>query len=497
MRLWLRGLALFFLLIPAVLLADQPSDQVVVRFHIKSRAELPALSRLVSIDDVRDLEVRAYASREALERLTELGYVWEELPDPGWNPQARMDLAARAPLGLWDAYPTYSGYVTMLQNYAATYPQIARLVDLGNTTNTVRPHKLWALKISDNPDVEEDEPEVFYTSTMHGDETTGFVTMLHLIDEILTHYDPASSDPYVQRITRLVRESEIWINPLANPDGTYYSGDSTVSGARRNLTNANGTISSVDPNRNFPDPRDGAHPDGNAYWAETQAMMTFAGQHSFVLSANFHGGAEVVNYPWDTWTGSSPDFTPHPDDLWYQALSRQYADLAQANGPAGYMTDLNNGITNGGDWYVITGGRQDYMNYWRGCREVTIEMSSTKNPPGSQLPTFWNANREALLSYLENALTGLRGRVTDPWGQALAATITLPGHDHTNSWVTTDPQVGDYHRMLQPGNYAVTFTATGYIGRDFASVAVGSGDATRLDVVLWPDVIFADGFQAP
>jgi len=413
------------------------------------------------------------------------------LPDPGLNPEARMDLAERAPLGLWDAYPTYSGYVAMLQGYAASYPQIARLVEIGSTTNTVRPHKLLALKISDNPDLQEDEPEVFYTSTMHGDETVGAVNLLHLIDEILVYYDPLSTNPYQQRITRLVNESEIWINPFANPDGTYYGGDDSVSGAIRYLTTASGASSGVDPNRNFPDPQMGPHPDGYAYWAETQAMMNFASAHSFVLSANFHGGAEVVNYPWDTW------YALHPDDAWYQLLSRQYADLAQANGPGGYMTDLNNGITNGAAWYVVYGGRQDYMNYWQSCREVTIELSTTKNPPAAQLPTFWTANQDALLTYLENALKGVRGRVTDPLGAPLAATVTIPGHDATNSWVTADPQVGDYHRMLPVGSYTMSFSASGYLTRAFSNVVVTTGDATRLDVVLWPDLIFANGFQTP
>jgi hypothetical protein len=489
MRRWIFSFLVTLLLAPPALAAAEPSDRpTVIRFQIKSREELPALSGLVSIDDVRGLEVRAYASPAALARLTKMGYTWEALPDPGLNPDAQMDLAERAPLGLWDAYPTYAGYVGMLLGYAASYPQIARLVEIGNANNTVRPHKLYALKISDNPDLEEDEAEMFYTSSMHGDETTGAVTLLHLIDEILTHYDPASTDPYFQRITRLVNQGEIWINPFANPDGTYYASDGTVSGAIRYLTTTTGANSWVDANRNFPDPRTGPLP---SYAVETQAMMNFASAHSFVLSANFHGGAEVVNYPWDTW------YALHPDDAWYRALSRQYADLAQANGPPDYMTDLDNGITNGAAWYVINGGRQDYMNYWRSDREVTIEISSVKNPAASELPTYWTANQEALLTYLENALKGVRGRVSAPWGAPLAATVTMTGHDHTNSWVTTDPHVGDYHRMLLPASYLMSFSAPGYLTRDFSNVVVTTGDATRLDVVLWPDLIFADGFQAP
>ena len=89
---------------------------------------------------------------------------------------------------------------------------------------------------------------------------------------------------------------EIYITPLANPDGTYHGGNNTVSGAWRG--NANG----IDLNRNYWDPADGQHPDGEVWQTETIANMNFMAAHHFVISANFHGGAEVVNYPWDTWS---------------------------------------------------------------------------------------------------------------------------------------------------------------------------------------------------
>ncbi|MBK6966466.1 MAG: hypothetical protein IPH20_21865 [Bacteroidales bacterium] len=65
-------------------------------------------------------------------------------------------------------------------------------------------------------------------------------------------------------------------------------------------------INGVDLNRNYPDPEDGDHPDGYAWQPETVAFMNFAGQHDFVAAANFHGGVEVVNYPWDTWATGRP-----------------------------------------------------------------------------------------------------------------------------------------------------------------------------------------------
>jgi hypothetical protein len=254
-----------------------------------------------------------------------------------------------------------------------------------------------------------------------------------------------------------------------------------------------GSNSWVDPNRNYPDPVDGDHPDGEAWWLETRTMMAFASVRHFVLSANFHGGAEVVNYPWDTWC--PPHL--HPDDAWFQALSRAYATNAQVAGPAGYMTDLNNGITNGCDWYLITGGRQDYMTYWQGGREVTIEISSTKNPAGSTLPGFWTANRQALLDYAKYALRGVRGLVRDPSLQPLDAHVEVVGHDRDHSHVATDPAVGDYHRLLLPGTYTLRFYAAGHETLTAPGVVVAAGDATRLDVTLQPvhGELFADGFE--
>jgi hypothetical protein len=485
------------------------AEQIYLRLPAPSRAEVERLAKLVDLDHRRgDGAVYAYASPEGLERLRAAGIAFERLADPGINPEATMQSVEEVEaIGLdWASYPTYPAYVAALQGYAATYPALARLVVIGNSTNTSRPHQQLALEITSHPDAAEDEPEVFLTSTMHGDETVGYVMLLHLVDELLTHYDPASLDPYTQAITHLVDSVEIWINPLANPDGTYKSSDTSVSGAIRDLTTTSGADSFVDPNRNFPDPQDGDHPDGEPYWLETQNMMAFGNAHHFTLSANFHGGAEVFNYPWDTWSDGPPDHHPHTDEAWYHGVGVHFASLATANAPASiggssYFLDpgFADGTTNGWDWYEVQGGRQDWMNWWRRCREVTIELSDTKNPAASKLPDYWTATRQSLLDYLATALTGIRGRVTDAYGTPLAATVQLQGTTAQESEVTTDPAAGDYHRMLEPGTYALRFTAAGFDPLDVAGIPVAAGDATRRDVVLLHPAetapLFADNFE--
>jgi carboxypeptidase D len=111
------------------------------------------------------------------------------------------------------------------------------------------------LKISDNPDAEEDEPEFKYTSTMHGTEPVGAEMTLRLAELLMQSY---GSDP---ELTELVDEMEIWLCPIHNPDG-YVAGT---------YTNANG----VNLNRDFPDRITDPVDDPTGREPETQAFMNF------------------------------------------------------------------------------------------------------------------------------------------------------------------------------------------------------------------------------
>jgi hypothetical protein len=436
------------------------------KFNISSKEELTKLTRIISIDNVKDYVVYAYANEEEMQKFEQMGYIYEVLPHPGTLYEADMAYTKDG-MKDWDSYPAHSTYVSMMNQFAADYPSLCEIVLLD--TPSVNGKILMFAKISDNVSVEEDEPEVMYTATMHGDETAGYVLMLRLIDSLLVGYGTDSL------ITRLVDSCEIWINPLANPDGTFGTGDVITSPTRYN---ANGK----DLNRNFPDPDDGLYPTG-PWQPETVAMMEIAEAQNFVIAANHHGGAEVVNYPWDTWSRR------HTDDSFYIAISRQFADSAQAYSPSGYLTYQNNGITNGYDWYSIAGGRQDYMNYWHGCREVTMELSNTKFLPASQLPAHWGYLRISFLDWLEQGLYGIRGVVTDNnTGLPVLAMIRVLNYDSDldSSMIYTDPDVGNYHRMLRPGTYNLEFSAPGYYIDTISSISVIALQSTRVDVAMVP-----------
>ncbi|MEP0860054.1 MAG: T9SS type A sorting domain-containing protein [Ignavibacterium sp.] len=418
--------------------------EVYFRFEIADRSELDVLTNIISIDNVKNGKtVYAYANIHEFEEFLKLNYDFEILPNPSTLIQPEMSNNIED-ISAWDVYPTYDAYVNLMNQFQSNYPQICKLIDAGNT---VQGRKILFVKISDNVEQREPEPQFMYTSSMHGDELTGYVLMLRLIDSLLSSYGTDT------RITNMINNAEIWINPLANPDGTYRSGNNTVSGATRyNFNN-------YDLNRNFPDPVNGINPNQQI---EVTRFRTLQEANNFTLIANFHGGAEVVNYPWDTWANTGSNSRIHADQTWYQYISHLYADTCQAHSTAGYMSGFDDGTTNGGDWYVIHGGRQDYTNWYRHGREVTIEISNTKLPPASQLPSFWEYNKRSFLNYIEHIFYGINGIVTDTVGNPIRAKITIISHDYDSSEVYSDVTTGFYNRMIQPGIYTLKFQSPGY-----------------------------------
>ncbi len=364
----------------------------------------------------------------------------------------------------WDSYPTYTQYDSIMQSFTTLYPTLCQLDTIGTSVNG---KLVLALKISDNAAINEDEPKVFYSSTMHGDETGGFVLMLHLADYLLKNYTVS------KRVKNLVDNLEIWINPLANPDGTYGTGNDITNPTR---FNANG----YDLNRNFPDP----FTPNTIRQKETLDMIKFMRKHRFELSANFHAGEEVVNYPWDRWLTKY-----HADDNWFQSISRAYADTVHIYSGPVYMSFLNNGVTRGADWYLVYGGRQDFITSELQGREVTIELDEQFITPAAQLPLLWQNNWHSLLGYLENALYGIHGLVRNVNTHApVPARVFIEAYDKDSSQVYSDTLTGSFVRFLSPGSWNLTFSAVGYWPKTVNNIIVTSGKKT--DLVIDMSTIF-------
>ncbi|HOZ47819.1 MAG TPA: M14 family zinc carboxypeptidase [Candidatus Hydrogenedentes bacterium] len=420
------------------------------------------------VSNVRGDIVEIYATADEIAHLEADGFdVLEVAPQP--NPRA-LEWAAKAALG---EYHNYAALTDTLNAYATAHPTICRLYSLGKS---VQNRDLWALRITDHPDAEEDEPEFKYVSTIHGDEPLGTELCLYLIDRLLGDY---TSDA---RIADLVDSTVIEIVPLMNPDGRE-------AGTRYNAHTR-------DLNRSFPvypgefsgTWYDGAPLRDAGREPEVACIMQWTAANSFTLSANLHTGSLVVNYPYDDDDIPSYYDAPSPDDELFENISERYSIH---NTPIWNNPSFTHGITNGTMWYSISGGMQDWNYRYVSCNEVTLELSNTKWPSQSTLPGFWSDNEESMLSYIEAVHIGVRGVVTDgETGLPIWAEVAVAGNSHV---VYTDPNVGDYHRMLLPGTYDVTVSADGYVSQTVTDILVADGPATRVDLALLDPDLDNDG----
>jgi len=447
--------------------------EIYFKFQTFDRYQLNRFSDIISIDKVIrngiGFDVYAYANKIELNKFLSFNYKFALLTSPGDITEGvKVSNDVKSIMGQWDTYPTYEAYIAMMNQFAATYPDICRIVDAGTTVQGR--HILFAV-ISDSVNYKKARPQFMYTSSIHGDETAGYMFMLRLIDTLCESYNT------VPQFNYLLKNCEIWINPLANPDGTYHGGNSTVNGATR--YNYNG----YDLNRNFPD---FSYTITNQQ-PETIIMMNLAKANRFVMSVNFHGGAQVYNYPWDA-------VAPYPpDDDWYFHEGKRYVDTVHSINSS-YMTDLDGypnypGVTNGYAWYVVHGGRQDYYTFFHGDREVTIELSNTKLLPQAQLTTYFYYNYKSLLNYIKECTYGIHGIVSDSvTGHPVKAKIKVVGKEYMNdsTGVFSDSTTGLYVRLISTGTYTLNIKANGYYPKTISNVSAVYDSTTILNIQLRP-----------
>lgn len=378
-----------------------------------ARRFLPSIraQRLLTIDHPNRFGYEVYGPRGLRDWLTQRKVPFE-------SAETEILLGKR---GRGAEYPSFAVVEAKLKEIAAKYPKNARLFSIGKS---VKGRDLWVMKISANPDQDLPLPEVKYISSMHGDEITGREVMIRFTEELLSSYAKSEA------VKALIDNTELFIMPSMNPDGS----ESHQRGNGRN----------VDLNRSFPDfTTSDNQNDPKGREPEVQAIMGFQSARKFVLSANFHGGAEVVNYMWDT------DRKLHPFDALLKEVALGYA------GKVSYLRNSRsfpNGITNGFNWYEVDGGMQDWSYYWYGDLQFTIEISGDKWPDYGQMPKFYQENRDALLSFFINAHqgAGFTFRERGVKGRVEVFQTTGRGEQRLGEYAFDE---SEYYQVLQKGSY--------------------------------------------
>ena len=363
-------------------------------------------------------------------------------------------------------------YNTMLE-VANDCPSIARIYSIGKSVQNV---DLFVIEMSDNPGVHEPgEPEFKYVGNMHGNEVTGRETLLHFMRDLCDRYGVDSD------VTKLVDTTRIHILPTMNPDG-YRIATETDDTYLLGRSNAHG----IDLNRNFPDRFDVTT---GKVEPETEAVMRWLETYPFVLSANFHNGALVANYPYDDSQNGLSLYTPSEDDSIFVQLARAYS-YAHATMSRGFPCPLDTagfkeGITNGAAWYSVSGGMQDYNYLHSNCYEITVEQGCTKYPAAAQLEGIWNANKDAMYAFMREVHRGVKGFVLDVAGNPIAgASIALASSGRP----VRAAKDGDFWRLLAPGTYTISASAPGFVKRQ-QTVVVSNGPAVTVNFTLDSDKV--------
>lgn len=346
-------------------------------------------------------------------------------------------------------YHNYTQLMDELDNLAETYPDLAKLYSLGQTAES---RELLVMQISQgvNEQRVKLKPMMKLVANMHGNEAVGRELMLALSRYLLENYETDD------RVANIIDNTDIHILPSLNPDGFEKSTKGICSGYHVGSGRHNGN--EVDLNRAFPSWDDLALSKEDLMSRsepEVSAVIDWVFNQPFVLSANFHDGAVVANYPFDDSHTGNGIKSLTPDDSTFVSLSKLYASKHRTMWKGVGLCQRDNftdGITNGAEWYVVKGGMQDFNYLYSNCMEITVELSCCKYPMETTLQGHWEDNKESLLGYLEAVQSGVRGIVTTDGGEPVAnANIEVAG---IRKNITTT-YIGEYWRLLSPGKYCI------------------------------------------
>ena len=214
--------------------------------------------------------------------------------------------------GSMGGYLTYNQVMSEIDSMAVLFPNLITVRSPISTFTTYEGRNLYWVRISDNPNINENEPEILYDAVHHAREPMSIQQLIYYMWYLLENY---SSNSEVQTI---INNTELYFVPFVNPDGFIYNETTYPNGGgmwRKNRRNhLNGSFG-VDNNRNY-NYTDGTN---GSVWGtngisfntysdvycgtnafsepENQAMKWFVEQHEFRLALNNHSYSHLLLYP--------------------------------------------------------------------------------------------------------------------------------------------------------------------------------------------------------
>ncbi|MFH1863271.1 MAG: M14 family zinc carboxypeptidase [bacterium] len=404
-------------------------------------------------------------------------------------------------------YHTLTEIYDEILNYQQTFPDTVRIDTIGYSQQDHLP--IWAVKLSDNVQQDEDEPTVLFVGQVHAEELPGVEVVLGMMEDILSH---RFQNPYRTWLQFL----EIWIVPTANPEGHLVVTDSLDLSFRKNKRDLNnngifdynpgmgGDLDGVDLNRNFP--LNWVHgdtflqPGGLETYdyfrgysplseSECQTLWDFCEQEKFGFCIVWHTSrttnySEKIFYPWN-WNnyGKTP-----PDFALIDYLGIELATLIPKISGVGHYDPIPSGSPSGNlhdSFYAYLNTVSFLIECCDGVQPAyfIVEEIIADNLLGAYL-LLNRASGYGNLQYYSQITGTVKDTVTN---QPLPAVVTIP---QLNSPYlkprTCDPLYGRYRRYVMPGTYDIVVSLKGYEPQNLTGVLVNASGATVRDFLLQP-----------
>lgn len=425
--------------------APAPANDVQLRIYFSDRSQLIPLYDLgVDIVWTDDGFIEVITNPSEADRIAKLGFQIETVRESvSQFYQSRLD---QKDMG---GYKTLDEMYAYLDGIIADHHEIVSAKESIGLTYEGR--DIWAVKISDNPGVDEDEPEILLTAGIHCREVATPEVLFHAMDYLTENY---AGDPEVQA---LVDEREIWFIVACNPDGYRYNEVIAPGGGgmwRKNRRDNGDGSFGIDLNRNFgyqwgyDNQGSSPIPSSDLYRGigpfsepETQALRDFTLAHDFAITCYYHSYGNIFIYPW----GYIPEETVDQDIYGAMGDSIQ-AMNGYLHGPVSTLL------------YAVNGGNFDweYGDYSKPkIFGSSIEVGGYGDgfwPTLARLEVIKAENLEPMLFLIRMA--GRLYQVKEPQAPIMAALPTsVDGAEYTVSWSHDDPyNPAEEYRLVELQN---------------------------------------------
>jgi len=203
-------------------------------------------------------------------------------------------------------FKTFSEIESFLDSLAAAYPNL--ITSKFSIGTTIEGRDIWAIKISDNPNSDENEPEILYVGLTHAREPAASEALMNFMNHLLSNY---ALDTAIENI---INNRELFFIPVFNADGYVWNETTDPLGGglwRKNRRpNGDSTSIGVDMNRNwgfkwgYDDVGSSPVMDGQTYRGtapfsepENQAMRDFIISRDIRIIHNSHSYSNLELWP--------------------------------------------------------------------------------------------------------------------------------------------------------------------------------------------------------